>query len=273
MSDVFAEVDFALTQALAAGPYNVNEMISTHLALPQGKMQWRSWLQQAIISDRLYLVGQLVMDNEGSAIHQEVYVRLKNDNDQIVPAGMFMPMAMSLGFGLEIDKAVFKLVSEISLKSSDVPVALNLTSSFFSHTDAYEEFNNLMSFLKQHSVGLCVEASHNVVNQYSTSCAQVAERVKKSGFSFGIDNLDLASSLQVLQSVRPDYVKVNAKALYDMTTGDIPAGYQALRTLTDTMDIRLIAVAVDSQELYDRLQQLGVDGMQGDLLSETREFV
>ena len=111
-----------------------------------------------------------------------------------------------------------------------------------------------------------------MVNQYPTVCAQVAERVRQSGYSFGIDNLDLASSLQVLQMVRPDYVKVNAKTLYDMTTGDVPAGYQALRTLTDTMDIRLIAVAVDSQELYDRLQQLGVDAMQGNLLSETREF-
>ncbi len=270
--DVFAEVDFALTQASAVGPYKIHEMVSTQLALPQGKMQWRSWLEQVLSSDRLYLVSQLVLDTEGSAIQQEVFVRLKNDNGQIVPAGMFMPMAMSLGFGLAIDKAVFKLVSEISLKHTEVPVALNLTSSFFSHADAYEEFNQLMRLLQQHSVGLCVEASHYVVNQYPTVCAQVAERVRQSGYSFGIDNLDLASSLQVLQMVRPDYVKVNAKTLYDMTTGDVPAGYQALRTLTDTMDIRLIAVAVDSQELYDRLQQLGVDAMQGNLLSETREF-
>ncbi|MCW8955398.1 MAG: EAL domain-containing protein [Gammaproteobacteria bacterium] len=270
--DVFAEVDFALTQALAAGPYSINEMTTTHLALPQGKMQWRSLLEQAISSNGLYLVGQMAMDNKGLAMHQEVYVRLKNDNDQIIPAGMFMPMAMSLGFGLEIDKVVFKLVREVCLKHSEVPVALNLSSSFFIHADAYEEFNQLMSFLRKHSIGLCVEASHNVVNQYTTICTQIAERVRQSGYSFGIDNLDLSSSLQVLQTVRPDYVKVNAKALYDMTTGDVPAGYQALRTMTNTMGIGLIAVAVDSQELYDQMQGLGVDGLQGNLLSETRAF-
>ncbi|MFW2373069.1 MAG: LapD/MoxY N-terminal periplasmic domain-containing protein [Gammaproteobacteria bacterium] len=272
VSDVFAEVDFALTQASAAGPYNIKEMVTTHLVLPQGKMQWRNFLEQVLSRDELYLVGQLVMDSEGSAIQQEVYVRIKDENEQTVPAGLFMPMAMSLGLGSEIDKAVFKRIREISLKHSDIPVALNLTPSFFIHADAYEEFNHLMSFLKQHSVGLCVEVSHHVVIQYSTVCVQVAERVRRAGNSFGVDNLDLASSLQVLQSVRPDYVKINAKSLYDMTTEEIPAAYQALRTLVDTMDISLIAVAVDSQELYDHLKQLGVDGMQGNLLSESREF-
>lgn len=270
--DVFAEVDFALSQSLAAGAYSIHEMASTNLDLPQGKMKWRSWLERSISTNRLYLVGQLVKDNKGVALHQEVYIRLENDQGQTIPAGMFMPVAMNLGLGLEIDKAVFKLVKKISLNNNDVPVALNLSSSFFVHADAYEEFNQLISYMQQHSDGLCVEASHASVIQYTNICAQVAERVRKSGFRFGIDNLDLTNSLQVLQEVRPDYVKVNAKTLYDMTTGIVPAGYQALRTLTKTMDVDLIAVAVDSQELYDRLQQLGVDGMQGNLLSETRRL-
>jgi len=72
--------------------------------------------------------------------------------------------------------------------------------------------------------------------------------------------------LQLLQSGRFDYVKVNAKTLHEMSRNDMSAGYQALRTITDTLDIRIIAVAVDSQKVYDELKSLGIDTMQGNFL-------
>ena len=58
-----------------------------------------------------------------------------------------------------------------------------------------------------------------------------------------------------------------------MTQCDIPAGYQALRTIVKTMDIQLIAVAVDSQAIHDHLHQLGIDAMQGNLLGAPEEYV
>jgi EAL domain-containing protein (putative c-di-GMP-specific phosphodiesterase class I) len=51
-----------------------------------------------------------------------------------------------------------------------------------------------------------------------------------------------------------------------MSRNDMAAGYQALRTITDTLDIRIIAVAVDSQDVLDELKALGIDTMQGNFL-------
>jgi EAL domain-containing protein (putative c-di-GMP-specific phosphodiesterase class I) len=51
-----------------------------------------------------------------------------------------------------------------------------------------------------------------------------------------------------------------------MSRNDMPAGYQALRTITDTLDISIIAVAVDSKEVIDELTSLGIDIMQGNFL-------
>jgi EAL domain-containing protein (putative c-di-GMP-specific phosphodiesterase class I) len=39
------------------------------------------------------------------------------------------------------------------------------------------------------------------------------------------------------------------------------------------MDIQLIAVAVDSEEVREHLQKLGIDIMQGNLLGEPEEFI
>lgn len=268
-----ADSDFALMQAESFAPYSIKEASSTGLALPQGKIQWRSWLEHCIDQKRFYLVGQKVFNTGGTPVHQEVFIRLKNDENQTVPAGMFMPMASALNMGEAVDRVVFELVKEMSEKGNDIPVALNLTASVFSHADALVEFNQLLKHFQQASTTLCVEASHTILEQHPLMCAQVAESVRNSGQLFGVDNLNLGLSLHGLKTVRPDYLKLNAQTLYDMTRDGMPAGYQALRTMTKTMDIQLIAVAVDSQEIFEHLQQLGIDAMQGNLLGEPEELV
>lgn len=271
-SETLAGSDFALTQA-STKPYSVYKNVSTNISLPQGKMQWRAWLEQCISEARFYLVRQKVMNTNGVAVHQEVFIRLKNDEGQTVPAGMFMPMAHALGLDEHIDRTVFQLMKERGSKDENIPLAVNLTASVFRDADSLIEFNHLLEFFQQSNTDLCVEASHAILEQYPEMCAEIAESVRLSGHVFGIDNLNLGYSLQALQSMRPDYVKVNANVIYDMTTGNTPAAYQALRTLTKTMDIQLIAVAVDSQSLYDHLCELGVNAMQGNLLGQSEEFL
>ena len=267
-----ADTDFALTQAEAGGPYSVREASSTGLVLPRGKIQWRGWLEECIANNRFFLVRQKVLKADGEVIHQEVFLRLKNKEKQIVPAGVFLPMASALNMGEAIDQVVFELVKDLSRNGSEVPLALNLTGSAFDHADALVEFNLLLKFFQQSDMKLCVEASHAVLDQFPAMCAQVAESVRNAGQVFGIDNLNLGRSLNELKSVRPDYLKINAQTLYDMTHGSTAAGYQALQTMTRAMDIQLIAVAVDTQEVHDHLQQLGIDAMQGNLLHEAEEF-
>ncbi len=46
------------------------------------------------------------------------------------------------------------------------------------------------------------------------------------------------------------------------------AGYQALRTITDTLEIDIIAVAVDSQQVFDQLKALGIVNMQGNFFGQ-----
>lgn len=273
-SDILSDLDYAVTQALSKGPYSVAETTHTKLRLPHGKMQWRSWLEKSLADGRLYLASQPVFDKQNKAIQQEVFVRLKNEQDETVPAGLFMPMALSLGFGLEIDRAVFKLLRQAAEVNRDIPVALNLTASFLAnHSHISQEFSELLAYFENLSSGLCLEVSHNVFNQYPQMCMQIADRVRHLDHNFGIDNLDLKMPLDVLQSIRPDYVKVNANTLMDLTPEEMSSAYQALKTMINTLDIRLIAVAVESQEVYDRLLKLGVEAMQGNLLAEPKELL
>ncbi|MCP4981263.1 MAG: EAL domain-containing protein [Gammaproteobacteria bacterium] len=266
---ILSSIDYCLSQADTKGPFSIERKLSTNLDLPQGKMQWRSWLESMLKSNQLFLVGQLAIGNERFPVQRELFIRARNKQDQIIPASAFMPMASSLGMSLDIDIQVFQMVTSNSDIDRKIPLAINLSAAFFEHAEAQQEFDQLLSSCEQSRTRLCIEASHHVLNQHPIMCAEVSERVRKHQHQFGIDNLDLGQSLQLLQSGQFNYAKINAKTLHQMSRNDMPSGYQALRTITDTLDIQIIAVGVDSQEVFDELKSIGIDIMQGNFLSPT----
>ncbi len=266
IGNILSSIDYCLSQASTRGPFSIEQKLSTNLDLPQGKMQWRSWLESVLKSNQLFLVGQLAIGSERFPVQRELFVRARNQKDQIIPASAFMPVASSLGMSVDIDKEVFRMVSTNQNIDRKVPLAINLSAAFFELAEAQDEFDHLLLDCDQSGTRLCIEASHHVLNQHPIMCAKVSERVRKHHHQFGIDNLDLGQSLQLLQTAQFDYVKINAKTLNEMSRNDLPAGYQALRTITDTLDMSIIAVAVDSQEVVDVLKSLGIDIMQGNFL-------
>ena len=276
VSEILAELDLALTHSSMEGPYSSYKNVPTHLVLPQGKMQWRNWLQQTIDEDKFYLVEQAIVDMQQKTIQHEVLIRANDVNNRVIPAGLFMPMVLALGRGTDIDRQVFKLLLSCADKvSDDAPMTLNLSATFFSQADALVEFKQLLDYFKQEQGAnkLCVETTHAAFLQSPDMCSLVSEMVRQAGQRFGFDRFDLNGSMKVLQKIRPDYIKVSAKVLDEISGEAVSAAYQALRTLTHTLDIQLIAVGVDDQALYDRLQLLSIDAVQGNLLSQTREVM
>jgi diguanylate cyclase (GGDEF)-like protein len=263
IGNILSSIDYCLSQANTKGPFSIEHQLSTNLDLPQGKMQWRNWLESVIRSNQLFLVGQLAIDSERIPVQRELFVRARNQKDQIIPASAFMPMASSLGMSVDIDKEVFRMVSSNQDIDRKIPLAINLSAAFFELAEAQHEFDQLLSDCEQSGTRLCIEASHHILNQHPIMGAKVSDRVRKYHHQFGIDNLDLGQSLQLLQTAQFDYVKINAKTLHEMSRNGLPAGYQALRTITDTLDMSIIAVAVDSQDVADVLKSLGIDVMQG----------
>ena len=223
ITQVLARVDYSLSQASNKGPFSIEQQISTNRDLPQGKMQWRSWLETVLENKRLFLVGQLAISNDRIPIHRELFVRARGERDQVVAAAAFIPMAASLGMSLDIDRAVLNLITSNPELDRRIPLAINLSAAFFELAEAHEDFNRLLEHGRQNDMRLCIEASHNALARHPVMCSQISERVRGYGYSFGIDNLDFGQPLQLLQSGQFDYAKINARVLHDMVESDMTA--------------------------------------------------
>lgn len=271
VGDLLADVDYCLAQADDKGPFSVRKNESTQFDLPQGKMQWRAWLEDALETNKFFLVGQQAIDLDSKVIQKEMFVRLRNEQNKILPATAFMSMATSLGLSFEIDKAVLNLAGKLTQGTNIVPMALNLSSVFFDLPAATEVLDKLLKSAEVNKTKFCFEASHHVLQQHAERSAKIADKVRGFGHQFGLDNLDFSLSLQILQTTRFDYVKISAQTLCDMNKNNSHSAYQALKTITDTLDIDMIAVSVDSQDTYDQIRELGLELMQGNFISKVEE--
>jgi EAL domain-containing protein (putative c-di-GMP-specific phosphodiesterase class I) len=271
IGNALSNIDYCLSRAITRGPFSIEHQMSTSLDLPQGKMNWRSWLEGVLEAGDLYLVGQLAVSNDRIPAQRELFVRVRNEQGQEVSASAFMPMAASLGMSLDIDREVFRLLMSNPELDRRIPLAINLSAAFFEFAEAQEEFDQMLIDCERSNTRLCIEASHHVLDRYPAMCGRISERVRRHRHRFGVDNLDLGQPLQLLQSGQFDYVKIGAGTLHEMVRGDMTASYQALRTLGDTLDIMIIAVAVDSPEVYNDLRELGIQTMQGNFLGPPEE--
>lgn len=272
LGELLSAMDYCLTQAMDSGPDSIEHRSSNVSSLPQGKMQWRKWLEQVIDENRLFMVSQRVRQHQGDDLHQELFIRACDEQGEIIPASAFMPMASNLGMSLDIDKAVFNMITQSERINTSLPLALNMSAAVFAQADAQFEFDRLLKLCHERGISLCIEASHHTLAQHESMCRQVADRVHQLGHQFGIDHLDIAQSLTLLQSAQFDYVKINAKTLQDISEDSLSAGYQALKTLTDTMNINLIAVGVDTEALHQQLLDLGILCQQGNYLHQAQTW-
>lgn len=273
VTELLSELDLSLSQAQSLGAYQLCFPGEQFLSLPQGKLQWRSWFQEALASDRFYLVSQLVYDRNGVVMHREVLVRVDDSEGKTIPAAVFMPMALSLGFGMEIYRKVNELLPVVADSKYVVPFAVNFSDLFISGAHVFEELNQMLALFQKSPGTLCVEVRHEAVRSHPQRCQQLADAVKRYGHAFGVDHLDLNIPLHTLQAINPEYVKISARVLDDLGEENDSSAYQALRNVVRTLDIQLIAVGVDEQALRDRLLVMGIDGMQGNYLGQPERLI
>ena len=265
--NLLASIDYCLSKAQSRGPFNIERRLSTGFDLPQGKMQWRSWIEDKLQNQHFFLVAQPITRGTKS-IQQELFIRARGQQEQTIPASAFMPMATSLGMSYEIDREVFRLVSEITTLDHNIPLALNLSAAFFDQADALEELVRFLDNCVRTHRQICIEASHHILLQHPLICARISAQLRQRDFQLGIDNLDFGLPMQILQSGQFDYIKINANTLHDPGREEIRSAYRALHTITDTMDISIIAVGIESQELVDELETLGIHSLQGNFIAD-----
>ncbi len=261
---VFSKVDYALSVARSGLPGAVERFKDEQIQPVMGKSEWKAFIEKAFFDNRFVLAAQPVISAKGE-LHREVYVRLVDRQGVAHRAGFFMPMVMGLGLAVKLDQYVLEhAVRHLSANRDDV-LAVNLTTEFCKDRKALWWLRQFLADSKSVQTRLILEIQENTLIQYPDVCLDLAGLFSGLGYTFGIDQYARHdTSLNFLKKLKPHYIKIERDTLevFD-DPGKTDMVLNALFTITDSLDIKLIATKIETEEQRSALAARNITYFQG----------
>ena len=263
-SELLPQLDFAVTEAHKLGN---NELY--YVADTTGNADDKIWQEviQSAIDEKRFVLFQQGTYTESRSIHSsEILVRLKDSQGEIHSAGYFMPAVKRLHKEVEIDRLVVNLTLH-HLASQTVKLneklSINLTRSFCKDTSLQQWL--FKQIAQVNPAKLAFEIPEHLINTDGEAARSLLQALGQMGFEFGIDNFGSQfGQMTFLQEIRPDFIKLDAAFSHVIEKDEQTRSYvSSLVEMCKSLDILIIAMAVETESQKVAFQQLGIHVFQG----------
>ncbi|MGD2118961.1 MAG: EAL domain-containing protein, partial [Chromatiales bacterium] len=260
---------------------HVYEPDDIEIVQQRGQMQWVSRIRDALDKDRLRLYFQTIVpvnaaDAPGG--HYEIFVRMLDDDNSVIPPGAFIPAAERFDLMPEIDLWVIKnALAWLGDYCRRYPermdtCALNLSGPSLSD----ERFmNSIRQYFTDYQVPpevVCFEITETAAVANLKIATQFINEFKSLGCEFALDDFGSGlSSFGYLKNLPVDYLKIDGAFIKDLDKNSVDfAMVESINSIGHVMGLKTIAEFVESETILEKLAQIGVDYAQGYHISQPR---
>ncbi|MBM9889987.1 MULTISPECIES: bifunctional diguanylate cyclase/phosphodiesterase [Deefgea] len=267
LNNWLSEVDLALRTAQSEGP-NVMHFFTPQEASGFGAMSasdWKGILLEALNSQRVELYTQVVNAANNQLIHREVFLRLRDELGEQIPAGLFVPMAKRHGLIQEFDRIVIQLCLQELQKDASLRLAINLFPASISQpkfvTWLIEQLTAYPTVAQQMSFELPEQEALTQLDDLRSFIAQVGA----FGVQVGLDNFGRGfGSFTYLSTLKVNYLKVDGSFSKDIDQNRENQFFlDAIVKIAHGLDLQVYAKSVETSAEQAMLGSLRVDGAQG----------
>lgn len=232
--------------------------------------EWQHVLQDAIENEHTTILFQPVYSAKRKLIGHEIYSRLVS-GDQLISAGIFMPLAERFGIAHHFDRLALERLSEFALR---LPKNLVLCVNFSASSIQNDEFITwLCQYLGKHrdiARRLVVEIPEHAMHVEERYVRQLCEKLSRYDVRLGIDHFGLESSaFSYLASLPIHHIKIHRSFVRQIDENPDNRFYiQSLAQVARSRDISLAVEGVEREEEWQALVDLEIDAMQGYFLGQ-----
>ncbi len=269
LSAVLSKVDYALSVARSGLSGTVESFREEQVQTVMGKSEWKAFIEKAFSEKRFHLAAQPVISEKGE-LHREVYISLIDQQGAEHRAGFFIPMVMGLGLAGKLDQYVLEHAVGYLSANPDGVLAVNVTTEFCKDRSALPWFRQFLAANKAVQARLIIEIQEDTLVQYPDICLDLAGLFTGLGYKFGIDRYTMNdASLNLLKKLKPHYIKIERDYLevFD-DPGKSDMVLNALFTIADSLDIKVIATKVETKEQRLALAAKDIKSFQGRGIAE-----
>ncbi|MDQ0871550.1 diguanylate cyclase (GGDEF)-like protein/PAS domain S-box-containing protein [Paenibacillus sp. V4I3] len=244
--------------------------------LNEAKHKIHSNLHKAILREEFYLHFQPKIDLTTDKING-VEALIRWDNQELGPMSpvQFIPIAEESGLILPIGEWVLRTACRQNKAWQDagfppIVMSVNLSSIQLQNDHLVRTIGQILQETELDPQWLEIEITESMLLQNTQHTMKVLEEIKELGISISIDDFGVGySSLSYLKHFSFDYLKMDKSFIdnLNMSPKDelIISG---IIKLAHSLNMKVIAEGVESDQQLSYLREQGCDGVQGYLISK-----
>ncbi len=228
-----------------------------------GKDAWRAIITEALTTNSFSFVSWTAVDTKAKKVaHNALSLNLKDKDEKVYYYGQFMAPANQAGLSSQIYRNVINMMfkrPDSALKG--LTCSLRLSFEYLAMKETYDELNMLFKeFARQLPFRLILEIPDRLVRKNSDDIKEYKALFEKYNIDMGIyEFIGESVDYQYLQDLRPVYIK--GETSYFLSQSE--QALSALRLITDTVGISLIATGVMDLETLAKLEEKDIFVIQG----------
>jgi len=235
---------------------------------------WHNLLDRALSDQGFELYFQPVVAAQDTQVvlHYKVLSRLLDEQGQTIPAGRFLPWLERFGWTARLDRLMLEQVLK-QMAGHDQSLALNLSSATLADPQA---LNKVFEILRAHSnLGsrLTLEIGEEQLPEQAV-LEQLTRQLRELGFSLSLQRFGgRFSMIGNLSRLGLAYLKIDGSYIRAIDQeSDKRLFIEAIQRAAHSIDLPLIAERVETEGELAVIREMGLFGVQGQLVGEPRRW-
>ncbi|MCP3866716.1 MAG: EAL domain-containing protein [Gammaproteobacteria bacterium] len=210
--------------------------------------------------------------SEAQCSHYEILIRMRGKNGKVIAPGSFLPAAERYGLMQTLDRWVVKNAIEMLAmawkRKRNIPIStfgINISGAVLSDNSLLKYVIDVLDTHDLPPSLLCFEITETVAIANFTHANRFVNELRDIGCRFALDDFGSGfASFSYLKTLPVDYLKIDGSFVRHLTQNEIDhTMVKAINQLGHVMGLKTIAEFVETEEVMDALQAMGVDYAQG----------
>jgi len=193
----------------------------------------------------------------------EALMRIIDEDEKLLMPGDFLPVAKKISIYTKLSKRLIEKALVVA-REKGIKVALNISSEDLASSAMRDWLIKVIA-----DYGVADKVCFEIVESEAFSDLRILEsfysRVKDLGAELAIDDFGSGySNYEYLTIVKPDYIKIDGSLISKVVhSSDVEALVRHIVLFCKELNIKTVAEFVSSQEILEKVKELGVDYGQG----------
>ncbi len=277
VDELLRDADLAMYSAKAAGRNRYEVFAAARHGGQLRRLERTADLRKAAENDELFLEYQPVISlSTGTVASIEALVRWRHPRLGVISPADFIPLAEETGLMVPIGSWVLRAACEQMRRWEDTlarpshfPMAVNVSPQQLRESHFVDEVGTVLRETRLEPSRLTIEVTESAMVHDLVTVRERLERLRASGVRVALDDFGSGySSLGYLRGLPLDLVKIDRIFVGDLDLDpETPSLIASIVRLLQALDLDIVAEGVETSAQLEHVRALGVDWVQGYLLS------